>query len=262
MTRMHGRWISVLLIAVFLAAGLMKRGIPAERYADSVYAQGTVADVARLVSKSVVGVNNYQMDRLAATGSGVVIFDRYILTNYHVIEGFERISISVSGKEKETGATVCAYDAKMDAAVLYAKRLDVKPVPLGDSDQLQMGEWAICVGNPISEELRETVTTGIVSALDRAIVSLETTDRYGLKTAVVNKMIQTDAAINSGNSGGGLFNVLGQLIGIPTMKYTGDRLTGISVEGIGLAIPINSAKPLIQKAIGERLTDENLDMNF
>ncbi len=99
------------------------------------------------------------------------------------------------------------------------------------------------------EELRGTVTAGIVSAIDRKIDSNTTTDKYGLKRTVTNSMIQIDAAINSGNSGGGMFNVLGQLMGIPSQKYSGSYFSGSSIEGIGLCIPINTAKALISEAI-------------
>ncbi len=228
MTRMHGRAISVFLIALFAVAGFMNRE-RTEGSTDAVSVQSPFTNVARLVSKSVVGVNNYIGGELAAMGSGVVISDKYILTNYHVIEGADRLLIFNAGKEVQ--ATVSAYDREMDAAVLYAKQLDAVSAKIGDSDALKVGEWMICVGNPLSEELRGTVTAGIVSALGREISQNES-------------MIQTDAAINSGNSGGGLFNTSGELIGIPTMKYT-----GAAVEGIGLAIPINCVKPLIQKAM-------------
>lgn len=229
MTRIRVRWVSAALIFIFLAAGLIARD-GAEENAAAFLPKSPFADAARRVSGSVVGVNNYIGDERAFIGSGVVISDKYILTNYHVIEGADRIS--VSALEKEITAIVSAYDEELDAAVLRADRLRAQPAKIGDSDDVQAGEWVICVGNPLSDALSGTVTAGIVSALEREVSSVQT-------------MIQTDAAINSGSSGGGLFNVFGDLIGIPTMKYTGE-----SVEGIGLAIPINSVKPLIRKALG------------
>ncbi|MBR3929265.1 MAG: trypsin-like peptidase domain-containing protein [Clostridia bacterium] len=258
MTRKQGRFVSAFLIAGFLAAGITMENSPAERYENAAAYVGPFASAAHKASKSVVGINNYQEDRLFSAGSGVVVFDQYILTNYHVIEGAQKLTVVFSGKEIR--ATVCAYDSGLDAAVLYAKKLNADAALLGDSDMLKVGEWAICVGNPVSEELRTTFTLGIVSALDREIASHESQDRYGLKITRINTMIQTDAAINSGSSGGGLFNVLGQLMGIPTMKYTSSGSTGAPVEGISLAIPINSAKPLIERAIREKLTDENLNL--
>ncbi len=240
------------------------------------------------VQGSVVGINNYQnysyssfnnpgpfgfgfdfgygsgsrsretVEQLAATGSGVVVYDGVVLTNYHVVEDATRLTVSVLGDTVEYESTLINYDENKDIAVLYVPALKLPAVPLGDSDQLQVGEWALCIGNPLSEELRGTVTAGIISALDREISSNTTTDKYGLKTKVVNTMIQTDAAINNGNSGGGMFNVLGQLVGIPSMKYSGTTSARATIEGIGLAIPINTAKPLIQEAIVKVLTGEGI----
>ena len=185
-----------------------------------------------------------------ASGSGVVIEKDYVLTNYHVIEGASSLKISVGGDDSNLyEATVAASDADKDLAVLHVPGLPLEPVELGDSDQLVVGDWAICIGNAIG--FTGTVTAGIISSLDREIESDNTTtDIYGRKTAVVNTMIQTDAAINSGNSGGGMFNTAGQLVGIPTLKYSGTRYSsGASVESIGMCIPINDAKDLISEAL-------------
>ena len=168
---------------------------------------------------------------------------------YAVVENATRLTVSSLVSDEEVDAELLTYDASADIAVIYAPGLGISPVPLGDSDKLQVGEWALCIGNPLSEELRGTVTAGIVSALDRQIDSTTTTDKYGLKRTVTNSMIQIDAAINSGNSGGGMFNVLGQLMGVPSMKYSGSYYSGSTIEGIGLCIPVNTAKPLIEEAI-------------
>lgn len=284
-----GRGISIALIAITLIIAIAMPFTTAEsnRDIDLSGVLNTTTDTSKIdspftnvvnnVQKSVVGVNNYQnysystnrrygargeqktVEQLAATGSGVVIYDQYILTNYHVVEDASRLSVSVLGSDEELNAEMMGYDDQIDIAVLFVSGLDIPYVPLGDSDQLQVGEWAIAIGNPLAEELKGTVTVGIISALDRQIESTTTTDKYGLKTSVSNQMIQTDAAINSGNSGGGLFNVLGQLMGIPTMKYSGSRYSGATVEGIGLAVPINSAKPLIEKVLTEGLTGKQTD---
>ena len=194
------------------------------------------------------------VEKLAATGSGVVIYDGVVLTNYHVVEDAARLTVSVENREDEYDCTLISYDETLDVAVVYAPELHIAPVELADSDQLQVGEWVVCIGNPLSDELRRTVTTGIVSALNREIGSTTTTDKYGLKTTVTNTMIQTDAAINSGNSGGGMFNMLGQLIGIPSLKYSGKTNSGADIDGIAMAIPVNSAKPVISEAIVKVLT--------
>ena len=288
MTRKHGRILSVCLMLLFLIAFYVSPATTAEmteeakRVVDTTTDKNLVtspfSDVVSRVSQSVVGINNYSVytyrtrrsfsasgqyesvEQLAATGSGVIVYDKYILTNYHVVEGASRLTVNVSNDSEEIEATVAAYDSNLDLAIVYCEDLTGSAAPLGDSDMLQVGEWAICIGNPLSEELRGTVTIGIVSALDREIASSTTTDRYGLKTTEKNTMIQTDAAINSGNSGGGMFNVLGQLMGIPTMKYSGGSQSGATIEGIGLAIPVNSAKELIRRAISEGLTDENVNV--
>ena len=184
-----------------------------------------------------------------ASGSGVVIAKEYVLTNYHVIEGASSLKISVGGDDSNLyEATPAASDADLDVAVLYVPGLPLEPVEIGDSDQLVVGDWAINIGNAIG--LDGTVTAGIISALDREISNDKTqTDRYGRKSTGVNTMIQTDAAINSGNSGGGMFNTAGQLVGIPTLKYSGTRYSGASIESIGMCIPINEAKAVINEAL-------------
>ena len=204
------------------------------------------------------GRNNDQQieerEELAATGSGVVIGQGFVLTNYHVVEDASSLRVTVtddSGNTDEYAATLVAYDESLDIAIVYATGLDLPAVTLGDSDTLQVGDWAINIGNPLG--FTKTTTVGVVSALNRAIES-ESYDKYGRKSTITNAMIQVDAAINSGNSGGGMFNVNGELMGIPTLKYTGSYYSGSTVEGIGMCIPINSAKPLINKVLSGEIT--------
>ena len=187
-----------------------------------------------------------------ASGSGVVIEKEYVLTNYHVVEDASSLKISVGGDDTNLyEAQLAAKDPDKDVAVLYVPGLPLEPVELGDSDELQVGDWAINIGNAVG--FTGTVTAGIISGLDREIASdTTTTDRYGRKSAVVNTMIQTDAAINSGNSGGGMFNTAGQLVGIPTLKYSGSRYSsGAMVESIGMCIPINEARDVIAEALSK-----------
>jgi serine protease Do len=188
-----------------------------------------------------------------ASGSGVVISDQgHVLTNYHVVEG--NTSLKVTTPDKSYDAELIAYDEDLDIAIVQAKDLKLNPVTLGDSDTLKVGDWAIAIGNPLGTELAGTTTVGIVSALNREVTSY-TTDRYGRQVVDnVNTMIQVDAAINSGNSGGGMFNVLGELMGIPSLKYTGSIFSGNVVEGIGMCIPINTAKPLIEDVLSGKVT--------
>lgn len=242
--------------------------------ANTVVVTSPFTEAIKEVKSSVVGVSNYQMVRYstggswnwgfgydrgesttqeveAATGSGVVIAEDTVLTNFHVVE--DASSLKVTTGDDEFDATLLAYDENLDVAILKADGLNLPAVTLGDSDSLQVGDWAICIGNPLGEQLAGTTTVGIVSALNRE-VSSTTTDKYGLRGTVTNTMIQVDAAINSGNSGGGMFSVNGELMGIPTLKYTGSAFSGKTVEGIGMCIPINAAKPLIEDVLSGKVT--------
>lgn len=242
--------------------------------ANTVVITSPFTEAIKEVKSSVVGVSNYQMVRYstggswnwgfgydrgesttqeveAATGSGVVIAEDTVLTNFHVVEGAS--SLKVTTGDDEFDATLLAYDENLDVAILKADGLNLPAVTLGDSDTLQVGDWAICIGNPLGEQFAGTTTVGIVSALNRE-VSSTTTDKYGLRGTVTNTMIQVDAAINSGNSGGGMFSVNGELMGIPTLKYTGSAFSGNTVEGIGMCIPINAAKPLIEDVLSGKVT--------
>lgn len=188
---------------------------------------------------------------LQGTGSGVVVAKGYVLTNYHVVENASMLEVT-SGDDTYS-ATVAGYDESLDLAVLKVEDLPLEPVVLGDSDALKVGDWAICIGNPLS--FTGTTTVGVISALNREVTS-KSTDAYGRRTNNVNRMIQTDAAINAGNSGGGMFNVAGELVGVPSMKYTGSYYSTSTVEGIGMAIPINAAKPLIEEVLsGKTVTN-------
>ncbi len=226
------------------------------------------------VRNSVVGVNNYAMstsyygygygygygqpqpqESLRGTGSGVVITQYgHVLTNYHVVEGASRVTVTTGTDEEEHEATVVGYDADLDIAVLEVNNLNLAPVQLGDSDAMQVGEWAIVIGNPLGERFSRSVSIGVVSGLDREVTD-RNMDRYGRMTTVTNTMIQTDAAINSGNSGGGMFNILGQLQGIPARYAVSSSSSsfffssGEHADNIGLCIPINVAKPLITEVL-------------
>ena len=196
------------------------------------------------------GGNGQGAERLAGFGSGTVVTEYgHVLTNYHVVDGASRVT--VFDGETEYAASVVAFDEDKDVAVLLVPKLDLPPVELGDSDALQVGETAIVIGNPMSESFFRTTTVGVISSLDREIKS-QSVDKYGRRGTITNNMIQTDAAINSGNSGGGMFNVLGQLMGIPSMVYRGSSSLfsgSASVESIGMCVPINVAKTYIREAL-------------
>ena len=180
----------------------------------------------------------------AYVGSGVVISeDGYVLTNYHVIDGAESIYV-VSG-DASYQTEYIAGDAESDIAVLHVGGVKLPAAKLGDSDALRVGDWALVIGNPLGEQFANTLTVGVVSGLDRNISSVNTSQMVD-----ATNLIQTNAAINSGNSGGGMFNILGELVGITSMKLSNNGYSGYaSIEGIGLAIPINTAKKIVNDLI-------------
>jgi Do/DeqQ family serine protease len=163
-------------------------------------------------------------------GSGVIVDAKgYILTNYHVVAEAEKISIHLfDGRELK--GTVRGSDSRTDLAVVHVEAADLPVATLGDSDKLQVGEWAIAVGSPFG--LEETVTVGVISAKGRS----------GLGTGNYEDFVQTDASINPGNSGGPLVNIDGEVIGINAMIIQPG-------QGIGFAIPINLAKTIMVELI-------------
>ncbi len=176
----------------------------------------------------------------AASGSGFIITsDGYILTNYHVIEESNSITVTLYDGTSYDAAVV-GYDESNDIAVLKIDAEDLVPVILGDSDNMNVGDQVIAIGNPLGE-LTFSLTSGCVSALDRDVT---------LSSSVTMKLIQTDCAINSGNSGGALFNMYGEVIGITNAKYSGSgSSTEASIDNIGFAIPINSVRDIVESII-------------
>ena len=276
--------LALSCIMIGSAISLTNPAAQAEENVTTVIHTSPFTAAIAQVRDSVVGVSNYQKvsysnynngyggfyfgfgyggrgsqeepetkEQLASTGSGVMIGEGFVLTNYHVVEDADSLKVTVTddaGKTTEYSATLVTWDENMDAAILYAPDCKLPYVTLGDSDQLLVGDWAICIGNPLG--FTKTTTVGIVSALNRGIES-ETYDKYGRKETITNGMIQVDAAINSGNSGGGMFSVTGELMGIPTLKYTGSYYSGASVEGIGMCIPINAVKPMINDVLSGKV---------
>lgn len=202
--------------------------------------QLSVVDIAKRVGPTVVGINTkvrtqsfffggYQESE--GSGSGIILTaDGYIVTNNHVIEGATSVSVVLNdGKTYE--AKVTGADASTDLAVLKIDGSGLPHATLGNSSELQVGELAVAIGNPLGNELAGTVTVGYISALNRSI----TVDDKKFN------LIQTDAAINPGNSGGALVNCYGEIVGINSAK-----MSASGVEGIGFAIPIDEAKPIIE----------------
>ncbi len=190
--------------------------------------------VVEIQTESVTnGSNLFQQYVSSGAGSGVILTaDGYIVTNHHVIEDANSIIVRTrSGDEYK--ATLVGSDAQSDLAVLKIEATGLTPAVLGDSTKLEVGDLAIAIGNPLGE-LGGSVTSGIISALDREM----TIDGQTMT------LLQTDAAVNPGNSGGGLFDANGDLIGIVNAKSSGE-----DVEGIGFAIPISTAKEIIDELI-------------
>ena len=175
----------------------------------------------------------------AASGSGFIISDDgYILTNFHVIEDSDSISVSTySGDSYE--AELIGYDESNDIAVLKIDAEDLVPVVLGDSDNLNVGDSVLAIGNPLGE-LTFTLTSGAISAKDREVT---------FSSNVTMDLLQTDCAINSGNSGGALFNLYGEVIGVTNAKYSSSSSGEASIDNIGFAIPINSIMNIVTSII-------------
>lgn len=209
-------------------------------YTDSDGSNGTlsVSGVVQKVGDSVVAIDvstssgefkDMPMSE-SSSGSGVIISsDGYIVTNNHVVEGGNSITVYLRNGDSYE-ATVVGTDKTTDLALLKIEATDLIYAEFGDSSTLQVGDTAIAIGNPLGL-LHGTATTGIISALDRELT---------IDNETMN-LLQTDASISPGNSGGGLFNAKGELIGIVNAKSSAEY-----AEGIGFAIPINDVKPVVE----------------
>ena len=206
---------------------------------SDIVTTGTYSDVATAVKETVVEITTETVQTstyfgqyiTSGAGSGVIISaDGLILTNYHVIEGATKITVRLSNGSEYEG-TVTGSDSESDIALIKIDAADLKHPVIGNSDALVVGQEVVAIGNPLGE-LGGSVTNGIISALDREV-------KIGGETM---NLLQTNAAVNPGNSGGGLFNLKGELIGVVNAKSSG---TGI--EGLGFAIPINDAMDVIME---------------
>ncbi len=210
------------------------------------FVEGTVADVVDKVSESVVSIvtstksTSYfgQSYTGSAAGTGMIVTsDGYILTNKHVIDGASKITVVLDDGTSYTDVEVAAVDPLNDVAFLKIKDVNnLKPVTLGDSKTVAVGQQVIAIGNALGQ-YQNSVTAGIVSGTGR---SLTATDSTGSVSEELSDMIQTDAAINSGNSGGPLVNAAGEVIGINTA-------TSGTAENMGFAIPISSVKGMLKQ---------------
>ncbi|WP_058486445.1 S1C family serine protease [Defluviitalea phaphyphila] len=217
--------------------------------------QITIPMINKTIGPSVVSIKNiytvndfwYGQSQQEGTGSGIIFHvtseDVKIVTNYHVVENSQSLVVTFLG-EYSVPASIVGVDSQTDLAVIKVDQSDIPneikgkivAAPFGDSDEIEVGELAVAIGNPLGEAYSNTVTAGIISAVNRTI---QLTDKE-------MTLIQTDAAINPGNSGGALVGSKGTVIGINTIK-----LVDTSVEGMGFAIPINVAKPIIEELVNK-----------
>lgn len=235
------------------AAGILKKNdaqvTPAAYYektdknfvslADGTKEELSVEEIAKCVGPSIVGISctsvvqsYFGTQQSQSSGSGIIIDSSgNIVTNYHVIEGSSKIKVKLtSGNEYD--ATVIGGDEKTDIAVIKisaAEELHVATI--GNSDEVEVGSLAVAIGNPLASELFGTVTAGVISGVNRSMT-------VGQREM---NLIQTDAAISPGNSGGALINKYGEVIGINSVKLVDD-----AAEGLGFAIPMNEAVPIMQ----------------
>ena len=206
---------------------------PAEVYAANV---NSTVGITTTVTTNFWGFQSSS----AASGSGFILTDDgYILTNYHVIEDSSSITVSLYNGETYD-ADLVGYDESNDIAVLKVEAEGLVPVVLGDSDNLNVGDSVVAIGNPLGE-LTFTLTSGAISAKDRTVT---------LSSTVTMNLLQTDCAINSGNSGGALFNLYGEVIGVTNAKYSSSSSSSdASIDNIGFAIPVNSIMNIVESII-------------
>lgn len=201
---------------------------------SQVYAANVNAVVA--ISNQGITTNIFgQVSETASSGTGFIISkDGYIVSNYHVVSGATTLRV-LTADGTEYDANLIGYDESNDLSVLKINVTDMPYVKLGSSDALKVGDQVAAIGNPLGE-LTSTLTVGVVSAKNRTV----NTEGNSMV------MLQTDAAINSGNSGGPLFNMKGEVVGITTAKYSGTSNAGATIEGIGFAIPIDDVLNMIK----------------
>ena len=214
------------------------------------FVEGSIADVVDKLSKSVVSIvtstkaaNSYfarNYSSVGAAGTGIIVTsDGYILTNKHVIDGASSISVVLDDGTTFDNVEVAAVDSLNDIAFLKIKDVsNLTPATLGDSKTIKTGQQVIAIGNALGQ-YQNTVTSGVVSGTGRSLMASDST---GTMVEKLSDMIQTDAAINSGNSGGPLINAAGQVIGINTANSS-------SAENMGFAIPIAAAKGMLAQLI-------------
>ena len=202
--------------------------------AAEVYAANVNSTVAITASATGTGYWGNQTTSSSAGSGFILSHDGYVLTNYHVVEGMNKITVTLYDK-RQLSAALIGYDEGNDIAVLKVGGENLTPVVIGDSENLNVGDGVVAIGNPLGE-LSFTLTAGLVSAKDRVIT---------MQSGATMTLLQTDCPINSGNSGGALFNMYGEVIGITNAKYSSSGLGEASIDNIGFAIPMNRVKEIV-----------------
>lgn len=193
-------------------------------------------DIYKKVIPSVVSITA-SSGSSTSTGTGIIMSsDGYIITNYHVVSSAQQIVVLLTDGQEYTACRV-GGDETSDIMVLKIDATDLTPAEFGDSDAAEVGDSVVAIGDPLGIELRGTMTDGIICGIKRDV---DVGDR-------TMSLMQTNAALNSGNSGGPLVNMEGQVIGINTIKLSSSGFT--TVEGLGFAIPIDSAKPIVDELV-------------
>lgn len=265
--RKDGKKVIAILLIILLSAGAGFGGGVAAMYFSSGLSSikgnsnltiktdsniNTAEAVAQKVIPSVVGISTKtqvtyqsffgeQTQTATGVGTGIIVDSSgYILTNSHVVSDGSAQAITVQLADgKDVQGKVLWNDPTIDLAVVKIDAKNLVAAELGDSEDVNVGAYAVAIGNPLGMAFERSVTQGVISGLNRSISVTE-----GQKTTTIDGLIQTDASINSGNSGGPLLNSKGQVIGINTAKAQ-------SGEGLGFAIPINTAKPIVQQIISK-----------
>ena len=211
----------------------------------------TVSAVAKKAMSSVVGITSVELQQyffsqkeVEGVGSGVIVDSNgYILTNSHVVADGNAKSVNVlfENGDKKPG-TVLWNDGILDLAIVKVDATNLPVAALGDSDKLEVGEISVAIGNPLGLEFQRTVTSGIISGLNRSMQLSSVNSKGQVTTNIIENLIQTDASINPGNSGGPLLNSKGEVIGINTAKIK-------SAEGLGFSIPINDVKAIVEEVV-------------
>jgi serine protease Do len=256
------KFLSVILIILLSAGAGFGGGLAAMYYGQTILGLNTVSEIkihpnddintaeaiALKVIPSVVGISTsteityqgffgQQRGIQSGVGTGIIVDEKgYILTNSHVVNDGKAKEIIVQLSDgKEVEGTVLWYDKSIDLAIVKIEAVGLTPAELGNSDEVRIGSYAAAIGNPLGMAFDRSVTQGVISGLNRTITVSD-----GQSQLTMEGLIQTDASINSGNSGGPLLNSAGQVIGINSAKAQ-------SGEGLGFAIPINTAKPIVDE---------------